>query len=460
MKHLQTKSDIMCDLERAIETKDAFMESLGKQSRTVKLEIQSAMSALYSALRAREMWLLNQVDVIASSQESLLRKQQSILQENVWLLSHKNADYADKSTAITKLKECYHCPSVDLSFLSNIREIKQHLLNFGIVKGGSTLQEIGQEQTQSEITKQQDDSTGPFGFSQNKHFRMSTEESSVAHENVECSSPSSFRFDFSANKFIKNDIVGGFKDNGCFSKPSSDHKVINSSASFYFDFSANKFIQTSDRNEQKDAECNSLSETYSPSSFVNVSPGSFCFDFNTGKFIKADEDEFNDAKYKQTTPNSSKLNSNLATVESPPSFRFDFTANKFIQTIQECGSTDVAFGDTSSTMSLSSNGDETANMENQSTTEVPSFCFCFSENKSVFKFQNVDEAYESNDSSDRSEVFSNGSYPRSVAEGDIEEMPMLNDVNEEDPLPTSHEDISICSFYFNFVENMFVPVLN
>lgn len=35
MKHLQTKSDIMCDLERAIETKDAFMESLGKQSRTV-----------------------------------------------------------------------------------------------------------------------------------------------------------------------------------------------------------------------------------------------------------------------------------------------------------------------------------------------------------------------------------------------------------------------------------------
>ena len=35
MKHLQTKSDLMCDLEHAIGTKDAFMESLGKQSRRV-----------------------------------------------------------------------------------------------------------------------------------------------------------------------------------------------------------------------------------------------------------------------------------------------------------------------------------------------------------------------------------------------------------------------------------------
>lgn len=455
MKYLQTKSDIMCDLEHAIGTKDACMESLGKQSRTVKLEIQSAMSALYSALRAREMWLLNQVDVIASSQESLLRKQQSILQEVVWHLSRKNADYDERSTAITKLKECYNCPSVDLSFLSNIREMKQHLLNFGVVKSGNTLQEAGQEQTQSEIIKQQDNSTRPlqFDFSQNKYF--STEESSRTHENVECSSPNSFRFDFTANKFIQNSVRGGLKDNESFSLPSSDHKVINSSGSFYFDFSANKFIRTSDRNEQKEWECNFLPEKDSQSSFVNVSPGSFCFDFNTNKFIKADKDEFNDAKHKQTTPSESKLNSNGATHESLPSFRFDFAANKFIQT-SEYGSRDVTFDDTSSNVSLSSSGEATAIIENQSTTEVPSFCFCFSENKSVLKFQNVDEAYES---SERSETFGNGN-PRSVATRGVEETSTLNALIDEDPLPRSHEDISICSFYFDFVENMFVPVPN
>ena len=323
----------------------------------------------------------------------------------------------------------------------------------------------GQEQTQFENTRQQDKqdiSARPFQFDffQNKPFRVVTEESSQTHESVKCNSPSSFRFDFTANKFIQTSAGGGLKDNECFtlSESSSEHKVINSSGSFYFDFSANKFIQTT-ANGQKDTECISLSETEQQSSFVNVkSPVSFCFDFNTNRFIKADEE---DTKCKQTSSTESKLSSMCATNVSPHSFRFDFTAKKFIQICDEHGSKDVAFCDTTSTTPISSSGEETANVEHQSTSEVPSFRFCFNENKSVLEFPEKvdDEVHESNDLIDQSDLFSR-SDSHLVAEGDMKETSKLNAMHDEDPLSTSHENKSICSFYFDFTANKFVPVLD
>ncbi|KAK3091891.1 hypothetical protein FSP39_023479 [Pinctada imbricata] len=83
--------DLASQIENTIKDIDSVKRQLQQNSSEVKSQIQTNVSRHMEALRNREVWLLNQVEVLQSAKEEVLHEQQARLNKQLGLLQSKLA---------------------------------------------------------------------------------------------------------------------------------------------------------------------------------------------------------------------------------------------------------------------------------------------------------------------------------------------------------------------------------
>ncbi|KAK6169127.1 hypothetical protein SNE40_020239 [Patella caerulea] len=133
----------ICQLERAIKQLDAVKRHLLHNATEIKGQVQTTMSRHLEALRNREVWLLNQVDLVFSAKESVLQAQQGRLNKMLGVLQSAIGLTSD-SDMDTILNDTLQKMDVDIndlnpeetaffSFRADPADLRKSILNYGHV---------------------------------------------------------------------------------------------------------------------------------------------------------------------------------------------------------------------------------------------------------------------------------------------------------------------------------------
>ncbi|XP_013409729.1 nuclear receptor coactivator 4 [Lingula anatina] len=140
LQKLQEKAVL---LEDAIERVLAVQQQLKENASEVKGQIQSTISRQLESLRSREVWLLNQVEIVQQAKDEVLMKQQAAMQQALGgvISTLEVQDWTHMEDKLTKTLEKLDLLDIKpedtpfMSFKANTASLREVIHKFGRVSG-------------------------------------------------------------------------------------------------------------------------------------------------------------------------------------------------------------------------------------------------------------------------------------------------------------------------------------
>lgn len=120
-------SENVCKLESAIQQINNVKRNLNKNSSEVKSQIRTGISRLLEALRNREVWLLNQVDLLVSAKEEVLHHQQAELNKKLGVIQ------SSQGTERFELGDLKPEETPFIDFRADSSLLREQIVNYGKV---------------------------------------------------------------------------------------------------------------------------------------------------------------------------------------------------------------------------------------------------------------------------------------------------------------------------------------
>lgn len=120
-------SENVCKLESAIQQINNVKRNLNKNSSEVKSQIRTGISRLLETLRNREVWLLNQVDLLVSAKEEVLHHQQAELNKKLGVIQ------SSQGTERFELGDLKPEETPFIDFRADPSVLREQIVNYGKV---------------------------------------------------------------------------------------------------------------------------------------------------------------------------------------------------------------------------------------------------------------------------------------------------------------------------------------
>lgn len=140
-------------LKSAIVLLNNIKKRLQTSTHLVKSQIHSCMSRQLESLRSRELWLLNQVDLVSSAKNEVLRQQRETINELCSkidsIVQHKNLDESMLPTLLNEATDMDLTLEQDahMAFHVDVDRLQEAIFNFGKISGTPEARSFMSERT-------------------------------------------------------------------------------------------------------------------------------------------------------------------------------------------------------------------------------------------------------------------------------------------------------------------------